>query len=410
MKTTTRLALAALLLVPALARPNGYDLPNMGARDLALAGSATADQVDAAAAIVNPAALARQPGFGLSISVGYLDLESTWTATTPELAPYSPETTDYHPTTPPVLGVSYGFDLAGRRAGVGLGFNVIGGGNMYWPEDWAGRGEIITVDRKLYGLYLTAGYELFPQLRLGGGLAYVYSTEYFKQGVQPYPDAYAELDTSGGGIGFDVSAEWRPLANLSLGVDFKYQVDLSLEGDGHFEVPPALKPSLPDQGASHDLTYPSILHVAAAWRPAKPVQVLLDYTWADYSVYVEDRFVGDAGFEAVVPRNYDDGHTFRVGVEWDATPRLIVRAGGLRDLSGVNTDYYSPTLPDSDSWVASGGIGWRFTPTLTGNAALYLAWRDEITSTGDAFPGTYSTNAMLASVGISWRPGAARTP
>ncbi|HSN92506.1 MAG TPA: outer membrane protein transport protein [Anaeromyxobacteraceae bacterium] len=410
MKTTIRLALAIFLLAPSLSRPTGYDLPNMGSRDLALAGSAVADQVDAAAAIANPSALARQPGFGLSFSAGYLDLETTWTATTGDLAPYSPETTDYHPTPPPVLAVSYGFELAGRRAGVGLGFNVIGGGNMYWADDWAGRGRIITVDRKLYGVYLTAGYEVLPQLRVGGGLVYVHSTEYLKQGIEPYADAYGELDTSGGGVGFDLSAEWRPLPSLSFGADFKFQVDLSLEGDGHFQVPDALKPSLPDQGARHDLTYPSILHMGVAWRPVAPVQVLFDYTFADYSVYVEDRFVGDAGFLAVVPRDYDDGHTFRLGTEWDATARLVVRAGVLRDLSGVKTDNYSPTLPDSDSWVLSGGLGWRFSPALTANAAVYHAWRDEIASTGaDAFPGSYRTTALLASVGLSWRPGAGRT-
>jgi long-chain fatty acid transport protein len=139
----------------------------------------------------------------------------------------------------------------------------------------------------------------------------------------------------------------------------------------------------------------------------KPVQVLFDYTFADYSVYTEDLFEGDAGFEALVPRHYDDGQTFRLGVEWDATRKLVVRAGGLRDLSGVQTDFYSPSPPDADSWVLSGGVGWRFGPSLTANAALYHAWRDEITSTGDAFPGSFSTTALLASIGISWRPGAA---
>ena len=66
-------------------------------------------------------------------------------------------------------------------------------------------------------------------------------------------------------------------------------------------------------------------------------------------------------------------------------------------------------LPDADSWVLSGGVGWRFSPALTGNAGVYMAWRDQIASTGPtAFPGSYDTNALLASVGISWRPGAAK--
>ena len=55
--------------------------------------------------------------------------------------------------------------------------NVPGGGNVFWPSDWAGRHTIISVDRKLFGIYLTGGFEIIPQIRVGGGLVYYYATE-----------------------------------------------------------------------------------------------------------------------------------------------------------------------------------------------------------------------------------------
>ena len=407
MKTTAILVLAAVLLAPAAARANGYDVPNMGARDLALAGGAVADQVDAAAAIQNPAALARQPGLGLSVSAGYLDLRTKWTSTSPSLDPMSPDRTNYHPVPPPVIAASYGFDLFGRRAGVGAAFNVIAGGNMFWDDEWAGRGEIITVDRKLFGGYLTAGYEVLPTLRVGGGLVYIYSTEYLKQGIQPYPDAYGEVFVDGDGIGYDVSAEWTPIDALTIGVDYKHQVHLELEGDAHLVAPPALveaAPELVDQGMSHSFRFPNQLHVGLAWRAMKTLRLLLAYEFVRYEVYDDDAFIGDAGFDAIVPRNYSNGHTLRLAAEWDATERLAVRGGVLRDLSGVDTAYYSPSLPDADTWVVSGGVGWKATSTLDLSAALYYAKRDDITSTGEAFPGTYETDVLLASIGVTWRP------
>jgi ABC-type transport system substrate-binding protein len=64
------------------------------------------------------------------------------------------------------------------------------------------RGRIITVDRKIYGFYLTGGLELIDGLRIGGGAVYYYGAEYLKQGIQPFPDAYGELSTKGGAFSY----------------------------------------------------------------------------------------------------------------------------------------------------------------------------------------------------------------
>ncbi len=91
--------------------------------------------------------------------------------------------TKFKPVPPSSLFAAYGTEIAGHGAGVGFGMNVPGGGNVFWNEDWAGRGRIITVDRKVYGFYLTGGVEIVPGLRAGGGLVYYYTTEYLKIGT-----------------------------------------------------------------------------------------------------------------------------------------------------------------------------------------------------------------------------------
>ena len=49
------------------------------------------------------------------------------------------------------LFASWSGKIAGHGYGVGVGVNVPGGGNVFWPSDWAGRHTIISVDRKLFG-------------------------------------------------------------------------------------------------------------------------------------------------------------------------------------------------------------------------------------------------------------------
>jgi long-chain fatty acid transport protein len=405
-----RKLIALMLLAPAVALANGYSLPNVNPRDLALADSAVAAQGDAAATFKNPSALSKVEGLQLSIGGSVLFLDQTWTATTSDLRPQSPESLQFKPAPPVAIFAAYGREVFGMKSGVGVGLNLLGGANVFWDGDWAGRGRIIEVDRKVYGSFLTAGVQVLPQLRVGGGLMYAYTTEYLKQGVQPFPDGYAEIAAKGGGFSYDVSAELTPIAGypLTFGLDYKHKTRMELKGDAHFNIPEGAVPTDPatvDQGATHVLTYPNTLNVGVAWRPVPPVQVTFGFTLDRYVVYKDDTFTGDRGFVVSVPRNYGNGHTFRLGAEWNTTARLTLRGGILRDVSGLKTDTYSPSLPDASTWAFAGGADWRFSDTLSVAASIFWAPFDVVTSTGpEAFPGKFDANVILPAVGVVWRP------
>jgi long-chain fatty acid transport protein len=408
----TKIALAAALL-PALALANGYDVPSVTPRDLALVEAATASQYDAGATYANPAALSRVKGLSLNIAGSYLALKTSWSAPSGSYMAGSPNASTNNPAAPPVAAyVAYGFD-AGVPVGVGLGMNNPAGGNMYWQNDWPGRGQIITVDRRVYGFYLTGGVEATEGLRLGGGLVYYYTTEYLKQGVQPSNATYGELSTAGGAPSFDLSAEWTPRIEgkpLTFAVDYKYKAAQTLKGNGNFVVSNALllpsgnAPAPVDQSATHVLTYPSQLNAGVAYRPpVNGLELMGVFTWSGYSVYQNDTFVGSKGTTIFVPRNYGDGYTIRVGAEYAATDKLTLRAGVLRDFSGLKTDTYSPTLPDGNAWAGALGGAWKFSPDLSLAAAVFYAHIDQVQATAPAFPGIYNTNVVIASLGVTWR-------
>jgi long-chain fatty acid transport protein len=402
------LKIALTLLLPAVALANGYDVPNTNPRDLAMAGSLTAAQRDAAAAYANPAALSKLEGLNLNGAIGFLDLSTKWTGPDTGALAGQSASTKRKPVPPPSLFAAYGFKLADRNAGVGLGMNIPGGGNVDYAADWPGRGRIITVDRKVYGFYLTGGYEVLSQLRFGGGLVYYYGTEYLKQGVQPSDASYGELSTKGGAFSFDLAADYTlPEIPLSFGIDFKYKATMKLSGNGKFVVPTGLLTAVPapvDQGVKHDLTYPSVLNLAASYRVMKPWLLTAGFTWNGYSVYGSDVFTGDAGTTIKVQRDYKDGYTFRLGSEYDLNPKIQLRAGILRDISGLDTDFYSATLPVSNAWAGSLGAGWEIQRDLSVQAAFFYAWLDRVTVTGTTeLPGSYKTGVWIASAGVVWR-------
>lgn len=399
-----KLALLALALAPVASLANGYSLPNVNPRDLAMNSALTAAQRDAAATHANPAALSKLEGLNLSLGMTYLDLRTDWTSPDGSMD----ASMNYNPVTPVALFAAWGGKFMGRGWGVGVGLTNTHGGAVNWDEDWEGRYRVNTVDRRVYEILLTGGVEVLPWLRLGGGAVYYRTTEELSQKIDALTqDVEAELSTAGGALSFDLSAEIAvPGLPLTFGVDYKHQAVQTLEGDAHFSnVPPELAQSLPDQEVEHVLTIPNTLQLGVAWKPTPTLLLAGVYTWERYSVYTEDRFSGEMGTEVVVPRDYDNGYTIRFGAEWQATPKLEVRGGFQRDVSGQKTDNYSPSLPDGDSWGIGLGGGWAFSDRLAVNLGLFYAIFDDVEVTGtEAFLGTFEPSAFFAGLNAVWRP------
>jgi len=403
----------AALLVPAAALAGGYVVPNTNARDLAMSGSAAAAQDTAAATYASPPSLSKLEGLNISADVSLIDFRSTWSDPT---GAQNPVTMTPKGAFPFAIYAAYGFklpdSLAGMRGGVGAGATIPGGGYVFWPGQWFGREEIVTVDRKVYGMYLTAGLQVLPQLRVGGGLVYYRTTEHLIQGLNFGSTSQIELGTAGGAFSYDLSAEVTPIPEvpLTVAVDYKHQGVMSLTGHAHGSgIPPGLVPNLLDQGVQHTLTYPNQLNVGAAYQVIPQLLLTFGWTWERFHVYKQDLFAGDRGVTVVVPRDYKNGYTLRFGGELQAIPKLKVRAGFLHDTSPARPETYSATLPDSDVWAFSLGAGYEVIPNLEVNAAYFHAFYDKVTTVGtEVFPATYDTRANIYAINVTWKMGAAK--
>jgi long-chain fatty acid transport protein len=266
-----------------------------------------------------------------------------------------------------------------------------------------------------------------------------YTTEELTQAANPqFPEIIGTINDHGGGVSFDVSAELEPVTSipLTIGVDYKHEAKQAMTGEvSNTNTTPALLATVPvlaDQNITHDLTFPSVLNVGVSYEPIADLLLSVAWTWTGYSVYQDDLYLGEnhnqpivAGgeeYEAIaeVPRDYGNGNTFRLGVEWDATPRLALRAGVARDLSGMPTadnasvlinTTASPTLPDSHSWTGTVGVAYQLLAGLSLQAAFLYMRMDEKLSPGseatpqaDPYPGVYNARALIGAIGVSWTP------
>lgn len=452
--------LVSLVLAPSLAVASGYSLPNTHPRDLGVCASGVAAQSDAAAVFALPAALGRIAGPSVRLGGGFVSVMADWTdprpgATVPPLgAPPEPGKASLSTQlTPfPNVAVAYGGKLAGsedRGWGVGLSLQPFGGSILEWPDDWAGRYRITTVDRQVFSGMIGAGIAVHPQVRVGGGLVYYYTAEKFKQHLWQeafgatgaptpgYPDATAQLELTGGAFTYDLSLEIDPVKGLPLtiAVDYKHKATQELSGDVSWSGvspllgSPAITPGNPlfplkvatsTNHATQTLTIPNLLNIAAAYRPVKPVLVTATFTFDRWVVYDTDTFQGNTGFVISVPRHYRNGQTYRAGVAWDLLEPLTLRAGVQRDISGLREEFYSPTLPDASSWGGSLGATLRFAKAFSIDAGAFYAKMDKVTASGPGtepgpttgvlptgtFRGSYEPSAFVFTASLNWQPGA----
>ncbi len=407
----TLLALALLALLPVAARAGGYTVPNVNPDDLAMAGSRIAGQDSAGAVYVNPAALARLPGLNLSVGGALVDFGSNWSDPTGTMTPSATSTnTSIVPV--PAMYASYGFRLPNdMRMGVGAGVTIPFGGNVFWPDSWAGRYAIQTVERRIWGTYLTTGIEPFSWLRLGGGLIWYRGTEKFTQALPTFgQDTPTTLTTSGDGLAYDLSVEVQPIQQLRIAVDYKHQSLVQLDGHVHFASAPA-QLQLFDQTVNHPLMMPNVLNTGLAYQALPILMVTAGYTFTRWVGYDQDLFVGSGGTSLSVPRKYSNGHTFRLGAEVGPIDKWRFRVGVLRDIAPTPAAWMNASIPDGDVWGTSVGLTYEIAPKLEIAAAYFHAFFDQVQTCrvsqgacqpANVFPGIYDTHANIASVAVTW--------
>ncbi len=400
-----KLILAALTLLPGAALAGGYAIPNSNPRDLGLAQADVAAQTGPEATYQNSSMLAGQQGLAISASLEVLVNRTDWADPTLGSNSINPKAN-----TPPALSIAYGRKLPnGMPFGVGIGFLLPGGGELDWPQGWQGAQSIQTVSQKVYLGQFGLALQPIDWFKLGGSLLYYRVTEALTQEIN-YLDhgSDASLGLAGGAWSYGVSGTFTlPWVPINIAVDYRHQGALTLTGNAHFEnVPPSLQTSLMDQGVTEHNTVPNELFTGAAYHLLPALTVMASYSLERWVVYKSDTFVGDKGLVITVPRDYHNAYVFRVGAEWENVPFLpwlTMRVGGLRSISQQPSDTLSPSLTDADSWSLCVGAGIDVVKQLRIDLGYQHAFLDKVTATGDAFPGTYTTNVDFFSAGLTWR-------
>ena len=384
--------------VSAPAEAAGFAIPEQTARATGAAGTGVASSIGAAGIYYNPGAVAFEDGIAAELSL--LMLLPTLTATN------TTRTASWLSATFP--GIAPTFFVAApvtERLYLGLGAFSAFGARVKWPADFPGRFEGSGSDLTTYTFNPTVSLRVNDDIGIGAGFDLVRAAVQLDRQLD-FVSAEGSLKLGGGtfGVGGNVGIEMRMMSKrLRLGASYRSATALNFDGTASFDVPPELEAQLRDQDVHTTFVLPHTLSFGAAFLVTPRVLLTAESTYTTWSTLQSiDLDFEDDSLDQSLRRDWNNTASIKVAGDFKLTREISLRGGLGFDPTPSPDDTTQPSLPDASRMIASVGAGYRM-----GNIGFDLGYLFALllpkTTTGEAYPATYSGMAHVISLGASFR-------
>lgn len=338
-----------LCLAWSSAHAGGFAVAEQSATAGGTAGASTARSDDSGAAWYNPAALA--DGAGLRFGAGIMAAMPALHAEAMDGAWRTDSESGI--STPPHLYGSYSAGDFAYVVSVGVPF----GGGVTWPEDWAGRHEIISSRLEVFRVAPALAYR-WNRLRVAAGVHADFGRMRVKRSLD-FVDTEGDvhLDMDGRSFGFDLAAFYQASDAIDVGISYKSRGTLELDGGANFNAPDAFNMKTADQHVGTVIHLPDRIALGATWRRGK-LTVLGDLeltTWGVYDELAID-FENDVTPDPTLVTAWNTTMAVRAGAEYQVRTGTRVRGGAFIDPSPARDENLAPSSPDSTRLGATVGV------------------------------------------------------
>ena len=227
-----------------------------------------------------------------------------------------------------------------------LGFSVTAplGGGVDYGDNFAGRYETISASLEGIAFSPSLGYEINEQLSVGAGVSFIYT--HFEQDIAINPALVPTVDGGDGKLKIEDADDWgyQPFLGLTyrlsdralLGVVYRAEMDVDLEGDVKYRNLGALTPSTNSVDIGWD--NPQTLEAGLSYQFTDENTLFFNAGWQDWSAFSDNELAFTGAGVATLDRNWDD--TWHAGI---AFSRIEDRQGYTVGLS-----YESSPVDDGD--------------------------------------------------------------
>lgn len=409
------LFLMAFALAGAVTYAGGYRVSTQGNRALAMGHTGVAVVNSAELAFFNPAGLVYLEN-KLTVSAGATAVFSDVAWQNQEFG-LSAET-DNPVGTPFYLNAAYKIN---DNLSVGLSVTTPYGSTVEWPQDWAGSHLVNDISLQAFYIQPLVSYKIADWVSVGGGPIFVTGSVNFNRNLnRTLTDidgnrANVTIDDSGvTDWGWSASAMFTPTEDFRVGVNYRSEVTLSAEGgSADFEnVPNTPMAPFSDTTFDASLPMPAELTVGVSYELDENWLFAFDYNRNFWGVYESLDITFANGTVSENARNYEDSNIWRLGAQYRATDKFLLRAGYYYDQSPVQEGYFAPETPRNDSQGFTAGLSIDVTSSLALDASFAYIRFSEVDASYDyyeesgvavPFGGTYKSVGFIAGLGVTYK-------
>jgi len=427
---------AAIMATATLSSAAGLKINEQGAKAMGMANAFTAQADDPTALYYNPAGIAFLKGAQVSLGTVVIAVPQTQFEGTTGLSGSTVinEKAKKDLFIAPNLYATY--TMEGLPLTLGLGVNSIYPLAKSWDDSSDFRNQIQNIAVKPINFQPTVAY-LFEDwnLALAGGLDITHAIVSLSKSVvvadPGHPDTPAELglmglDGTATDLGYNMGLKWKPLKELSLGVAYRSEVTLHVDGDANFLATSQAGAAAIGRSAdfnsynsriratsavSSDITLPDSLALGVAWQPTERLTMEFDAERTGWSSLKQLEFAFDnSQFSSFnnkpEPKNWHDAWCYKLGAQYAYNKNLDLRAGYAYDTNPIPDSTLGPMLPDADRHNFTVGTGIHNEHFSVDMAYMWVHWLDRTVNNQDSATltgenGTFKSDAHLFAANLT---------
>ncbi len=389
----------------------GFHIHEQGAKAMGMANAFVAQADDPSALFFNPAGIAYLEGTQISLGVTTIMVPETEFEGTTSLGGGAPLATNEKARKdvffPPNFYLTH--SMENQPISFGIGFNSIYPLAKRWKSTSNFRDEIKEISIKPFNVQPTVAYRIDKwNLAIAAGLDYTYAQVWLEKSpyspLAPVNLGDLEIDGDGDGWGYNFGILWKPIKQVSIGLAYRSEIKLDIDGDADF-LSSGAGPASFSGDASTEITLPDTWSLGIAYKPNERLTLEFDvdrFGWSSYDELDIDLTGSTLGDPAAVPKDWDDCWAFRFGAQYGVTENLDIRVGYAYDNTPQPEETVGPELPDADRHNYTFGIGYRVGKATFDLAYMFVDFKDRKVDNAIQ-SGTYKSEAHLFGANLTYK-------
>jgi long-chain fatty acid transport protein len=297
---------------------------------------------------------------------------------------------------------------------IGIAVNTPYGLSVAWPDNWQGRYIIQNISFKAFTFQPTVSYKFGNIVGIGAGLVISYGSVDLNKAIPlSGPDSTdGKVNIKGSTVqyGFNAGIMVHPLKGLSIGIDYRSKIDMSVKnGNATFTVPASLATEFPANKVDVSLPLPANLDLGISYQINEHFMIGLDLNYVFWNAYDSLIFNFQTPTSAVAAHQasaklYSNRLITRLGAQYKINSLITVRAGAYYDPSPVKDDYVDPLVPSSNEIGLTCGLSiYPFKGFSIDAAFEYLmGLQRNGNDVNDNFAGIYKTAIYMPGIGLTY--------